>query len=134
MTQFSLAQVVNTLFRLKHNWPDIDPESKKAAFFIINRFLCKQYPRNAHFLNNKGFDENVALDIWFMHQKNSNRTPEWFWAKPSVKKFSKMEYDLLDEKILENFRDEISDDLDYYNRMLEGPVTEKVKAVKKTKK
>lgn len=128
---YSLAQVVNTLFRLKHQWPNIDDESKKAAFFIVNRYLCKRYPNNAEFLNQKGFDESVALDIWFMHQKNTNKTPDWFWAKPALKKFSKMEYTVLDEHILDNFKKEIQDDLDYYNQMIEGAVTEKVKKEKK---
>jgi hypothetical protein len=129
--QYSLAQVVNTLFRLKHQWPIIDDESKKAAFFIINRYLCKKYPINAHFLNQKGFDEAVALEIWFLHQRETNMTPSWFWQKPELKKFSKMEYDLLDEQILGNFKSEIQEDLDYYNQMLDGPVTEKVKKSKK---
>lgn len=134
MAQYSLAQVVNILFRLKHQWTQVDDESKKAAFFIINRYLAKKYPNNAHFLNNKGFDESVALEIWFIHQRQTNKTPDWFWAKPELKKFSKIEFDQIDDKILENFKTEIQDDLDYYNSMLEGPVTEKVKAEKKEKK
>lgn len=131
--QYSLAQVVNIIFRLKHQWPTVDDESKKAAFFIINRYLCKKYPSNAAFLNQKGFDESIALEIWFMHQRQTNVTPNWFWQKPELKKFSKTEFDVLDSTILENFKNEIQEDLDYYNQMLEGPVTEKVKAVKEKK-
>lgn len=129
--QYSLAQVVNIIFRLKHQWHLVDDESKKAAFFIINRYLCKKYPSNAEFLNQKGFDESVALEIWFMHQRQTNKTPDWFWAKPELKKFSKSDFDQIDSSILENFKTEIQDDLDYYNQMLEGPVTEKIKKSKK---
>jgi hypothetical protein len=129
--QYSLAQVVNTLFRLKNQWNNVDDESKKAAFFIINRYLCKKYPHNAHFLNQKGFDESVALEIWFQHQKQTTNTPSWFWQKPELKKFSKMEYDVIDEQVLDFFKTEIQEDLDYYNEMFEGPITEKVKKTKK---
>lgn len=134
MTNYNLSQVTNSLFRLKQQWPQIDDESKKAAFFIINRFLCKMYPANAHALNQKGFDESAALEIWFMHQARTNRVPDWFWIKPAMKKFSKDDLDVLDQQINTFFKEEIEDDLKYYEEMLEGPVTEKVKKEKKTKK
>jgi hypothetical protein len=134
MTNYNLAQVTNSLFRLRQQWPQIDDESKKAAFFIINRFLCKKYPMNAQFLNQKGFDEVSALEIWFLHQKATTKTPDWFWLKPASKKFSKDDLDILDQHINSFYKEEIENDLEYYKEMLEGPITEKVKKEKKVKK
>lgn len=131
MAQYSLAQVVNAMFRLKHQWSSIDDDSKKAAIFIVNRYMSKMYPNNAHFLNQKGFDETVALEIWFSHQKQTNKTPDWFWAKPELKKFSKSDFNKIDGSILDKFKVEIQSDLEYYNQMLEGPITEKIKNEKK---
>lgn len=133
MAQYALSQIVNAMYRLKKQWPDIDDESKKAAFFIINRYLSKEYPNNAHFLNKKGFDEVCAMEIWFNHQREDIKTPNWFWAKPEMKKFSKDRLAHLDQHIINKFyQKEVEEEVEYYTKMFEGPITEKVKKTKKS--
>lgn len=132
-TKYALAQVVNSMFRLKRDWNSIDDESKAGAFFIINQFMCKKYPMNSHFLNAKGFDMSVATEIWFNHQRATSKTPDWFWQKPSKKKYDKNELSQLDKQLLNSYDAEIEEDLKYYTQMYDGPVTEKVKKTVKKK-
>lgn len=113
-----LGEVVNSLFRLKNRWKDIDVESKETSFFIINQYCSKEYAKNAEVLNSKGLNSAIGLEIWnqfFIDQRN---VPNWFWKKPDKKKIDKY-YKDIDSKdfwILENY---YIADLDRYKKEIE---------------
>ncbi len=75
-----LTDIYNSLFFKRASYKEIPIEDKEKNFFIINRLLSKEYPKQANLLNNKIVDKGLSLDIWFFFLKDK-KTPRNFWNK-----------------------------------------------------
>lgn len=61
-------------------------KDKETIFFIFNRYMAKNYPKQAQAFNYQGIDKATAMDIWFQFLRNQVRIPQWFWKGPTKKK------------------------------------------------
>lgn len=103
-----LTEIVNSLFNKRDNWKSISNEDKEKNFFIINRFLSKNWPKHSQELNKKEMDKSVALDLWFIFLKNKPY-PKNFWHKGKLaksnlslnqKNFLMKEFDINQDEII----------------------------------
>lgn len=78
--------LVITIFQNKHNWKDVTDKDKDTIFFIFNRYMAKNYPKQAHQFNIKGIDKITCMDIWHQFLRSQVRIPGWFWKGPTKKK------------------------------------------------
>jgi hypothetical protein len=85
-----LIDVVNSMFKNRQSWNNITDSDKEKYFFIINRYLSKQYPTKAYFVNIKNVNKSVCLDLWF-HFMKDKPYPVWFWSKSSKTENSKID-------------------------------------------
>jgi hypothetical protein len=79
-----LTNITNAMFRYPSQWVYVTDEQKEKWFFIINRYLSKNYPEKAFYLNDKIIDKVLAMNIWqaFMLDKPF---PDMFWSKSEKK-------------------------------------------------
>jgi hypothetical protein len=130
MEKQNLSQTVNALFKFKKQWPDIHPESKEGAFFILNQFLAKDEPLNAEHLNNRGISAIVGTEIWNLHHRQTIKIPYWFWKKPTIKKVDKelQQYDTIDRYILKNYyQHDIEQDIQKQEELKNSHQTRRIK-------
>jgi hypothetical protein len=74
------------IFQNKREWSTIQNKDKEFIFFIFNRYMAKNYPKQANSFNIKGIDKITAMDVWFQFLRNQVRTPQWFWKGSTKKK------------------------------------------------
>lgn len=74
------------IFQNKKDWRLISDADKDAIFFIFNRYMSKNYPKQANAFNIKGIDKATAMDVWFQFLKSQVRVPGWFWKGPTKRK------------------------------------------------
>lgn len=77
--------IVDIMFTHKNKWVTITNYEKEQFFFIFNRFMSKQYPKQAEFFNKKEIDKASAMDIWFNFLSKEHRVPFWFWRGKTKK-------------------------------------------------
>lgn len=78
-----ITDVSNWLFRTRD--VKINNEDKVKFGWIFNRLLSKKYPIQSSFLNHKGQDLSIILDIWREFLKGSPY-PQWLWSKTGKEK------------------------------------------------
>lgn len=76
----------NIMFFSKKDWRGVTNEDKESLFFIFNRYMAKQYPKQAELFNIKEIDKATCMDIWFNFLKKEFKVPFWFWKGPTKKK------------------------------------------------
>lgn len=127
----SLTEVTNAMFKNRKDWKDITDDDKKANFFIINRYLSKQYPDKSELLNDKSIDAVLAMDIWFAFMKKQPY-PSWLWSKSEkIEKknlfsekdlvFLQNEFNIKSEELdilVKYHTDELKDELKYLKSQL----------------
>jgi len=74
-----LIDVVNSVLR-RSGYDRISNIDKERFFFIINRYLSKDFPDQAQLLNDKRMDKSICLDLWF-HFLKGKPYPKSFWSK-----------------------------------------------------
>lgn len=79
-----MTDIYNALIRNRSKWVDISDDDKEKYFFIINRYLSKDFPEQALKLNTKGVDPVSAMDVWYNFL--GNNYAKNFWSKGSPKK------------------------------------------------
>ena len=107
----SITAVSNAMLRYKDEWKDVSDELKEKWFFVMNRYLSKDYPEQAFLLNQKTVDKVAAMNIWRAFLMNKPY-PKHLWSK--VEKTEKnvksvileKDYELLISK-LEIMKDEL---------------------------
>jgi len=78
--------LTDIIFTRKRDWNIITNNDKESLFFIFNRYMSKQYPKQSQFFNDKNIDKSIAMDIWFEFLKRENRVPFWYWKGPTKRK------------------------------------------------
>ena len=108
----NLTNVSNAMLRYKKEWIDVTDELKEKWFFIINRYLSKDYPEQAFLLNQKNVDKIAAMNIWRAFLLNKPY-PEHLWSK--IEKTEKNVKPLLNDKDIELLKNK----LDLHNSELD---------------
>lgn len=126
-----IIDVANALFKGEiGKWSSISEDDKDKFSFIFNRYFSKKYPLQAQYLNIKGQNKPIVLDMWFYFMK-TKPYPNWFWSKsPKWNKsiIEDKDFSLLMKKLklnkqddliylIENHYDFIKEELDYYKKM-----------------
>lgn len=78
--------LTNIMFFNKRDWRTVSNEDKESLFFIFNRYMSKQYPKQAQLFNTKEIDKATCMDIWFTFLKKEFKVPFWFWKGATKKK------------------------------------------------
>ena len=102
----SITAVSNAMLRYRDQWVKVPDELKEKWFFVINRYLSKDYPEQAFLLNQKTIDKVAAMNIWYAFF-NDKPYPENLWSK--VEKTEKnVKKTLFSQKDLLNLQNELN--------------------------
>lgn len=125
-----LIDIVNSIIK-KRGWSDISDLDKEKYFFIINRYMSKNYPQKAQLLNLKTIDKVSALNLWYNFML-TQPYPKWFWSKSE--KSEKSEIPEKDFKLLMIKLRLKSEDIEYLINNHFGVVKEEIKYYKSLEK
>ncbi len=76
-----LFEVVNALFS-KTAWESVSRIDKDRYFFMINRFMSINFPRQASMFNLKKIPKDAVLDYWHITMTRLyTRIPSWVYTK-----------------------------------------------------
>lgn len=76
-----LFEVVKALFS-KDQWSKVSRVEKDRYFFMINRFMSINYPRQASMFNLRQIPKVHVLDYWHRQlSKIYNQIPNWVYTK-----------------------------------------------------
>ena len=123
----TFKDIVDAMFAQKTKWVYITNKDKEEFFFIFNRFMSKQYPKQANYFNDKTIDKASAMDIWFSFLKSEVRTPYWFWKGATKKKAPVIK----DWKLIEEYYEASIEDIYYWCEMFPDDVKSEIKRIKK---
>lgn len=116
--------LTNIIFFSKKDWRIITNEEKESLFFIFNRFMSKQYPKQAQLFNVKNIDKATCMDIWFNFLKKEFKVPFWFWKGPTKKKSP----DIKGWEIIQEFNNQIrTEDIFTLCKLFPKEVKEEIK-------
>lgn len=136
--KFNFKEVADALLKNKSNYKKIDDESKEFNFFIINRKLSVNYPKQAQFFNNKNVDKASAMDIWFkfLQKEKINYIPHWWYVKSQgAKKKNKSNFTKSERELFMKYNSHINPRyLDFLFKYYEEDVKEELKIIKKIEK
>lgn len=126
----NLSNIHNIFFHKRENWKYVTDEMKSKYSFIFNRFLSKEYPEEAEFLNHKLQNKISVINLWFSYMKNKPY-PSKFWSKSSKVDsiIEKSDFNLLKKKLslnkdedliylINNHFDIIKEELKWYKKNL----------------
>jgi hypothetical protein len=140
----NILEISKVMFTNKQHWKFVTDEQKEQFFFIFNRYFSRRYIDFAQLLNDKSIDKSVGMDLWFNKMKNEPY-PQWFWSKSkkSTKDEDsefvselKMINSFTDQEmkfILENYPQDIQEEINYLKLQKNGNTREKVVHSKGTK-
>lgn len=123
--EYNFKELSDLIFNNRENYKYVSDSSIEKNFFIINRKLSFQYPRQANFLNDSTVDPIIGMSLWinFLNSKKINYTPRWWYtAKANYgKKKLKinaelqkiMQYEELTEEDMVFLNEHYKDELDY---------------------
>jgi hypothetical protein len=92
-----LIDVFNAMLKNKKDWIKITDEEKTRFSFIFNRYFSKKYIEQATFMNFKGIDGVLVMDLWYKFML-TQPFPKFFFSKSDTKDKSvltKNEYKML---------------------------------------
>jgi hypothetical protein len=82
--KIDFIEVVNRIFKDKHNYKNITDKDKEDNFFMVNRKFAVNFIKQSQFLNSKFIDKSTSTDIWNHFFKSTNGIPYWYWP-PKIK-------------------------------------------------
>ena len=141
----NILEISKTMFTNKHNWEFVTDEQKEQFFFIFNRYFSRGHSELSQLINDKNINKSVAMDLWFHYMKDKPY-PQWFWPKTKKTTKSNEEENFLEEIrkvnnlteeefkfIMDNFPDEVNEEINYIKLQKNGSKREKVVHSKGTK-
>jgi hypothetical protein len=124
-----LIDVFNAMLKNKKDWVKITDEDKEKFSFIFNRYFSKKYTEQAAFMNLKGIDKVLVMDLWYKFML-TQPFPRWFWSKSDKvdkPKITEKELKMLVIKLkvkpddinylIDKHPEFIKDELDYYKKL-----------------
>lgn len=84
--KIDFMKVFDYIFKNKHLYRTLTDKDKIDNFYMINKKISIKFCKGSQFLNNKFIDNASAMDLWFIHFKNVNDVPSWYWTKSPFKK------------------------------------------------
>jgi hypothetical protein len=124
-----LIDVFNAMLKNKKDWVKITDEDKEKFSFIFNRYFSKKYIEQAAFMNLKGIDKVLVMDLWYKFML-TQPFPRWFWSKSDKvdkPKITEKELKMLVIKLkvkpddinylIDKHPEFIKDELDYYKKL-----------------
>jgi hypothetical protein len=124
-----LIDVFNAMLKNKKDWIKITDEDKEKFSFIFNRYFSKKYTEQAAFMNLKGIDKVLVMDLWYKFML-TQPFPRWFWSKSDKvdkPKITEKELKMLVIKLkvkpddinylIDKHPEFIKDELDYYKKL-----------------
>jgi hypothetical protein len=124
-----LIDVFNAMLKNKKDWVKITDEDKEKFSFIFNRYFSKKYIEQATFMNLKGIDKVLVMDLWYKFML-TQPFPRWFWSKSDKvdkPKITEKELKMLVIKLkvkpddinylIDKHPEFIKDELDYYKKL-----------------
>lgn len=124
-----LIDVFNAMLKNKKDWVKITNDDKEKFSFIFNRYFSKRYIKQAAFMNLKGIDKVLVMDLWYNFML-TQPFPKWFWSKSDKvdkPKITEKELKLLTIKLkvkpddinylIDKYPEFIKDELDYYKKL-----------------
>ena len=124
-----LIDVFNAMLKNKKDWVKITDEDKEKFSFIFNRYFSKKYTEQAAFMNLKGIDKVLVMDLWYKFML-TQPFPRWFWSKSDKvdkPKITEKELKILTIKLkvkpddinylIDKHPEFIKDELDYYKKL-----------------
>lgn len=89
-----LFDFVKALFS-KNDWEKVSKIDKEKYFFIVNRFMCINFPRQASMFNIKHIPKIYVMDYWHTTlSKLYNTVPSWVYTKGQKSSKADKEKDL----------------------------------------
>jgi hypothetical protein len=124
-----LIDVFNAMLKNKKDWVKITDKQKEEFHFIFNRYFSKKYTEQAAFMNLKGIDKVLVMDLWYKFML-TQPFPRWFWSKSDKvdkPKITEKELKMLTIKLkvkpddinylIDKHPEFIKDELDYYKKL-----------------
>jgi hypothetical protein len=124
-----LIDVFNAMLKNKKDWVKITSDDKEKFSFIFNRYFSKRYTEQAAFMNLKGIDKVLVMDLWYKFML-TQPFPRWFWSKSDKvdkPKITEKELKMLVIKLkvkpddinylIDKHPEFIKDELDYYKKL-----------------
>jgi hypothetical protein len=79
-----LIDIFNAMLKNKKDWVNITDDDKIKYSFIFTRYFSKRYTEQAAFMNLKGIDKVLVMDLWYNFMLKEP-FPRWFWSKSDSK-------------------------------------------------
>jgi len=92
-------KVADCIFVNKDKYSELTDQDKIDSFFILNKKFCLKYPKVSQYFNDKFVDKASVIDQWFIHFKDTNGIPGWYWKTKSKKGTVKVKKQKSYEKI-----------------------------------
>ena len=132
---YDMQHVMDFIFTKKEEYKKLSQKDKEDNFFIVNRKLAREYPKQAQFLNNKIVDKASAMDIWYMFciKKRIHGTPSWYWFK-QTNKSDKSSLKKEEKEYILNMYDITILELNFLEKYYPEEIKEEIKKFKKFNK
>lgn len=92
-----LIDVFNAMLKNRKDWVKITDDEKIKYSFIFTRYFSKKYVDKSNYMNLKGMDKVLVMDLWYYFMLKEP-FPKWFWSKSD--KVDKTEMPEKDFKLL----------------------------------
>jgi hypothetical protein len=92
-----LIDVFNAMLKNRKDWVKITDDEKIKYSFIFTRYFSKKYVDKSNYMNLKGIDKVLVMDLWYYFMLKEP-FPKWFWSKSD--KVDKTEMPEKDFKLL----------------------------------
>ena len=92
-----LIDVFNAMLKNRKDWTKITDDDKIKYSFIFTRYFSKKYVEKSNYMNLKGIDKVLVMDLWYYFMLKEP-FPKWFWSKSD--KVDKTEIPEKDFKLL----------------------------------
>lgn len=92
-----LIDVFNAMLKNRKDWVKITDDEKIKYSFIFTRYFSKKYVDKSNYMNLKGIDKVLVMDLWYYFMLKEP-FPKWFWFKSD--KVDKTEIPEKDFKLL----------------------------------
>lgn len=133
MVDDNILAISKAILNERSRYEEVTTEQKEKWFFILNRYLSKEYPKESKLLNSKLIDKATGMDIWF-HFLKDKPYPKLMWSKSEKEKsedIPEKDFELLYEKLglnkkedlnflINKFPEYIEEELDYYKKQLKS--------------